>query len=91
MKEFQLLRYLSKGKLIILIFALIGSFWVYYYANSKQVYTATTVIRYSNDAINEGLTPNGSKLDVSEIYSSTVIKGAIEDMSLSCMVDEVRS
>lgn len=91
MKEFQLLRYLSKGKFIILIFALIGSFWVYYYANSKQVYTATTVIRYSNDAINEGLTPNGSKLDVSEIYSSTVIKGAIEDMSLSCMVDEVRS
>ena len=91
MKEFQLLRYLSKGKLIILIVALLGSFWVYYYANSQQVYTATTVIRYANDAIGSGLTPNGSKLDVSEIYSSTVIKGAIEDMGLNLMVDEVRS
>ena len=91
MKEFQLLRYLSKGKILILIVALLGSFWVYYYANSQQVYTATTVIRYANDAISGGMTPNGSKLDVSEIYSSTVIKGAIEDMGLNIMVDEVRS
>ena len=91
MKEFQLLRYLSKGKFLVLIVALLGSFWVYYYANSQQVYTAATVIRYANDAISGGLTPNGSKLDVSEIYSSTVIKGAIEDMGLNIMVDEVRS
>ena len=91
MKEFQLLRYLSKGKFIILIVALIGSIGVYYYASSKQVYTATTVIRYANSAISDGLTPNGSKLDVSEIYSSTVIKGAIEDLGLNCSVDGVRS
>lgn len=91
MKEFQLLRYLSKGKIFILIIALLGSSWVYFYANSQQVYTATTVIRYSNTAIDEGLTPNGSKLDVSEIYSSTVIKGAIEDMGVNCTIDEVRS
>ena len=42
-------------------------------------------------AIENGLTPNGSELDVSEIYSSTVIKGAIEDLGLNCSVDEVRS
>ncbi|MBO7520281.1 MAG: GGDEF domain-containing protein, partial [Clostridia bacterium] len=89
MKEFQLLRYLSKGKFIILIVALVGAVSVYYYANSKQVYTATTAIQYSNDAIKDGLTPNGSKLDVSEIYSSTVIKGAIEDLGLNCSIDEV--
>ena len=91
MKEFQLLRYLSKGKFIILIVALIGAISVYFYANSKQVYTATTAIQYSNDAISSGLTPNGSKLDVSEIYSSTVIKGAIEDLGLNCSIDAVRS
>ena len=91
MKEFQLLRYLSKGKFIILIVALVGAIAVYYYANSKQVYTATMAIQYSNDAIHDGLTPNGSKLDVSEIYSSTVIKGAIEDLGLNCSIDEVRS
>ena len=91
MKEFQLLRYLSRGKFLILIVALVGAVWVYFYANSQQVYTASTVIRYENDAISQGLTPNGSKLDVSEIYSSTVIKGAIEDLGLNCTVDEVRS
>ncbi|MCR4615796.1 MAG: diguanylate cyclase [Clostridiales bacterium] len=91
MKEFQLLRYLYKGKFIIFIVALVGAIWVYSFANSQQVYTATTVIRYANGAISEGLTPNGSKLDVSEIYSSTVIKGAIEDLGLNCSIDEVRS
>lgn len=91
MKEFQLLRYLSKGKFIILIIALIGSLSVYLYASSSQVYTATTVIRYSNNAIDKGLTPNGSELDVTEIYSSTIIKGAIEDLGLNCTVGEVRS
>ena len=91
MKEFQLLRYLSKGKLIIFFVALLGAIAVYFYASAQQVYTATTVIRYANDAISEGMTPNGSKLDVSEIYSSTVIKGAIEDLGLNCSVDEVRS
>ena len=91
MKEFQLMRYLSKGKFIILIVALLGAVWVYFYASSQQVYTASTVIRYANDAISSGLTPNGSELDVSEIYSSTVIKGAIEDLGLNCSVDEVRS
>ena len=91
MKEFQLLRYLSKGKLIIFFVALAGAIGVYSYASAQQVYTATTVIRYANDSISDGMTPNGSKLDVSEIYSSTVIKGAIEDLGLKCSVDEVRS
>ena len=52
MKEFQLLRYLSKGKFLILIVALLGAIGVYFYAGSQQVYTATTVIRYANGAIN---------------------------------------
>ena len=91
MKEFQLLRYLSKRKFLILIVALVGAIAIYYYANSKQVYTATTAIEYTNEAIKDGFTPNGAKLDVSEIYSSTVIKGAIEDLGLNASVDGVRS
>ena len=91
MKEFQILRYLSKGKFVILLVALLGALGVYYYASSKQVYTATTVIRYANGAISEGLAPNGAKLDVKEIYSTTVIKGAIEDLGLNCSIDEIRS
>ena len=91
MKEFQLMRYLAKGKYAILIVALVGAIAIYFYADSKQVYTATTAIQYSNNAIQDGLTPNGSKLDVSEIYSSTVIKGAIEDLGLNSSIDGVRS
>ena len=91
MKEFQILRYLSKGKFVILLVARLGALGVFYYASSKQVYTATTVIRYANGAISEGLAPNGAKLDVKEIYSTTVIKGAIEDLGLNCSIDEIRS
>ena len=91
MREFQILRYLSKGKFLIFIIALVGALAVYYYASSKQTYTAVTAIRYANDAIGQGLTPNGSELDVSEIYSSTVISGAIDDLGLECTVDEIRS
>ena len=91
MREFQILRYLAKGKWLIFLVALAGALGVYYYANSNQTYTAVTAIRYSNDAINQGLTPNGSELDTSEIYSSTVISGAIEDLGLKCTVDEIRS
>lgn len=91
MREFQILRYLAKGKLLIFLVALAGALGVYYYANSNQAYTAMTAIRYANDAIDQGLTPNGSALDVSEIYSSTVISGAIEDLELDCTVDEIRS
>lgn len=91
MKEFQILRYLAKGKFLIFIIALVGALGVYYYANSNQTYTAVTAIRYANDAIDQGLTPNGSELDVTEIYSTTVISGAIEDLGLDCTVDEIRS
>lgn len=91
MKEFQILRYLSKGKFIIFIVALLGALGVYYYASSQQSYTATTTLQYANGAIVDGLAPNGSELDVSEIYSSTVIKGAIEDLGWNCTIDEVRS
>ena len=91
MREFQILRYLAKWKLLIFIIALAGALGVYYYADSNQTYTAVTAIRYTNSAISQGLTPNGSPLDVSEIYSSTVISGAIEDLGLKCNVDEIRS
>ena len=91
MKEFQILRYLSKGKFLIFIIALVGALGVYYYANSNQAYTAMTAIRYANDAISQGMTPSGSELDVTEIYSTTVISGAIEDLGLDCTVDEIRS
>ena len=91
MREFQILRYLEKGKFLIFIVALVGALGVYYYADSNQTYTAVTAIQYTNSAIDQGLTPNGSPLDVSEIYSTAVISGAIEDLGLKCNVDEIRS
>ena len=91
MREFQILRYLAKGKWLIFLIALAGALGVYYYADSNQTYTAVTAVRYTNDAISQGLTPNGSPLDISEIYSSTVISGAIDDLGLKCTVDDIRS
>lgn len=91
MKDFQILRYLSKGRWLILIVSLIGAVSVYFYASGNQQYTATTAIRYANSTISSGQAPDGSNLDVSEIYSSTVIKGAIEDLGLDCSVESIRS
>lgn len=56
-----------------------------------QAYTAQAVIKYTYDAASEGLTPNGEPLDVSEIFSSTVVKEAIERLGYSVNVDTIRS
>ena len=66
-----------------MIVCILGAVLVYQYAMSKQTYTAQTVLRYSNSEASNGLTPSGDSLDVSEIYSSKVITGVLEDLDLN--------
>ena len=91
MNKFNLLRYLSKWKYLIFAVSFIGAFVVYRYAMYNQEYTASTVIRYTNNAATEGMTPSGDELDVSEIYSATVITSVLEDLNLNAGVDTIRS
>ena len=73
MKKFEILRYLKRFSLLIFLVSLAGAAAIYLYADGRQKYTASVIIRYTNDGISDGYTPDGSELDVNEIYSSTVI------------------
>ena len=67
MKKFEILRYLKRFSILIFLVSLAGAAAIYLYADGKQQYTASVIIRYTNDGISDGYTPDGSDLDVNEI------------------------
>ena len=91
MRKFSILRYLKQFSLLIFLLAVIGSLAIYFYGRSQQHYVASTVIQYTNDGAKEGYTPDGSPLNVEEIYSSTVIDAALTDLGYQSNIDSIRS
>ena len=91
MREFSILRYVKQFSLLIFLFSVIGAVAIYMYGNSKQRYVASTVIQYTNAAAKDGFTPDGSPLNVEEIYSSTVIDAALTDLGEQANIDSIRS
>ena len=91
MKKFSTLRYLKQFSLLIFLLAVIGALAVFFYGKSQQRYIASTVIQYTNDGAKEGYTPDGSPLNVEEIYSSTVISAALTDLGYQSNTDSIRS
>ena len=91
MQKFDLLRYLKRFGLLVLAVTIAGTALVYLYCKKNQSYTARAVIRYTNDSINEGFNPDGTSLDVNEIYSSTVIAQAMDSLGLSTSLNVIRS
>lgn len=91
MKEFSIFRYLKQFSLLILLMAVIGSLSVYFYGRSQQRYIASTVIQYTNTGAKEGYTPDGSPLNVEEIFSPAVIDAALTDLGYESSIDIIRS
>ena len=91
MRKFSILRYLKQFSLLIFLLAVLGSTLVYFYGRSQQHYVASTVIQYTNNGAKEGYTPDGSPLNVEEIYSSTVIDAALADLGYQSNIDSIRS
>ena len=91
MKKFSVLRYLKQFSLLIFLLAIVGSVAIYRYGKSRQQYIASMVIQYTNRGAREGFTPDGSPLNVEEIYSSTVIDAALKDLGYSANIDAIRS
>lgn len=91
MKKFEIFRYLKKFSILILLIAFLGTFATYLYVDGRQQYTANITIQYTNSAIDSGLTPAGTKLDVNEIYSSAVISQAMEMMGSNGPLNIIRS
>ncbi len=91
MKKFEILRYVKRFSVFILLLAIIGSYAIYIYGKNNQQYTATAIIKYTNDGIVEGYTPDGTKLDVNEIYSTEVIVRAMNILGLKTTPEIIRS
>ena len=91
MRKFNIIRYLKHWWPLIALMSIFAGAFFMRYANNNQAYTAQVVIKYTYDAASEGLTPNGETLDVSEIFSSIVVKEAIENLGYSVNVDSIRS
>lgn len=91
MKKFEVLLYLKKWWILIVAVSFFAGIFIMRYAVNNQVYTANTVIKYNYEKAKEGLTPGDEKLDVSEIFSATVVKETIEELGLNASVDSIRS
>ena len=91
MRKFSILRYLKQFSLLIFLLAIIGALTIYFYGKSQQQYIASTVIQYTNEGAKEGYTPDGSPLNVEEIYSSAIIDAALTDLGYQSNIDSIRS
>ncbi|MBR5114064.1 MAG: GGDEF domain-containing protein [Oscillospiraceae bacterium] len=91
MRKFSVLRYLKQFSLLIFLVSVIGAIAILFYGKSQQRYIASTVIQYTNNGAKEGYTPDGSPLNVEEIYSSTVIDAALTDLGYQANIDAIRS
>lgn len=95
MKDFQIFRYLKQFKYLIAIGSVLAGFMFYYVASNRmQSYTASTVIEYTNTGASEGLAPDGSKIDTSELYGSYIIAKVIQNLGIdpsTANMDDIRN
>lgn len=95
MKDFQILRYLKQFKFLIAIGSVVAGILFYYVASNRlQSYTASTVIEYTNSEAADGYTPDGSKIDTSEIYGSYIISKVIQNLGIdpsTANMDNIRN
>ncbi len=83
MKNFQLFRYLKKWMPGIVLFFMVMTIGSYFILSSNQKYIARAVIHYSNEGAVNGFAPDGSEIDTSEIYASSNMARAMENLGLS--------
>ncbi len=83
MKDFQIMRYLKKILPVILVVCVLSTCAINIKLKKSNTFVASEVIHYNDAAAEEGLTPTGSKLDVSEIKSSAVISKVVDRMGLT--------
>ena len=83
MKNFQIMRYLKKILPFIVVVCLLATCAIYYKLTTSNTYVASEVIHYNDPAAEQGLTPRGTKMDVNEIRSASVMSKVVERMRLS--------
>lgn len=91
MKNFDLLRYLKKWWFLIMVIMAVGCAGVYQFISSKQSYTATAVIQYTNSQASSGLNADGTAIDPQEITSASVVNRTIQQLGLTASTEYIRS
>ena len=94
MKKFDSAKYIKKFQIPIILFSILAGCIGFYILNQLQSYSASAIIHYANDEASTGIAPDGSEIDITEIYSSKVITEVLNRMSLlndNYSVEELRS
>mgnify|MGYP000055008651 FL=1 len=94
MKQFDLLGYIRKFQIPIVIVSILAGIIGFLILDRMQTYTASAIIRYSNASAEEGIAPDGTPIDTTEIYSSKVISQVFSRMGLDYVnynIDDFRS
>lgn len=87
----KILFYIKKFSIMIVLFCLISLGCIYTFLKSKQTYTASVTIEYTNDDASNGYAPDGTKIKPEEIVSSKNISNAMDDLSLNISSDYIRN
>lgn len=94
MKKLSPLALIKKYQFLIIGLAILSGIVAAVFFSHQQTYTATAILEYTNETAEEGLAPDGTEIDTSEIYSTEVMKTVFERMNLSYdnyNLDEFRS
>lgn len=94
MNEFHPLAYIKKHAIALMVFFCLMTAGLYMLLSFLQTYTAQVVIEYVYDGADQGLAPDGTELDLSEIYSSAVISRVLDNLDLDQAehpIDAIRS
>ncbi len=83
MKELDVFRYLKKYRGLIAGLSVLAGAAFFFIAQYRiQQYTAATVIEYAGSRAVEGLSPDGSAIDTTEIYSTNLVAQAMKELDI---------
>lgn len=83
MKEFNPIATIKKYKVWIIMLSLLAGAVCFFALNSRQSYTATAIMEYTNKEAVDGKAPDGSTIDPTEVYSAEVMKEVFARMDMS--------
>ena len=83
MKELDVFRYLKKYRALIAGISILAGITFFLIAQFRiQQYTAATVIEYTGSRAVEGLSPDGSRIDPSELYATNLVAQAMRKLDI---------
>lgn len=94
MKELDVFRYLKKYRAVIAGLSVLTGILFYIVAQFHiQQYTAITVIEYTGSRAEEGYSPDGKKIDTTEIYATNLVAQALKKLDVDdteATIDSIR-